>query len=117
MSGKKNGQATKEPNIHLVGKPRSQLSKLEADLSQRPWQQARDGVRVKLLPREGELYVLARSDDRRKKERAMRRRKMRKFLASKALLEQPVVRDDKKQVKDVLAGATVTAFARYKVGG
>jgi len=65
---------------YLVGTPRSQLGKLEADLSQRPWQQARDGVRVKLLPREGELYVLARSDERRKKERAMRRRKMRKLL-------------------------------------
>ena len=65
---------------YLVGTPRSQLSTLEADLLQRPWQQARDGVRVKLLPQEGELYVLARSEDRRKKERAMRHRKMRKFL-------------------------------------
>jgi len=65
---------------YLVGTPRSQLSKLEADLVQRPWVQARDGVRVKLLPQEGELYVLARSHDRRKKERAIRRRKMRKFL-------------------------------------
>jgi len=65
---------------YLVGTPRSQLNKLEAELLQRPWQQARDGVRVKLLPQDGELYVLARSDDRRKKERAMRRRKMRKLL-------------------------------------
>jgi hypothetical protein len=65
---------------YLVGTPRSQLTKLEGDLLDRPWQQARDGVRVKLLPREGELYVLARSDDRRKKERAMRRRKMRTLL-------------------------------------
>jgi len=65
---------------YLVGTPRSQLSKLESELLQRPWLQARDGVSVKLLPQEEELYVLARSDDRRKKERAMRRRKMRKFL-------------------------------------
>lgn len=65
---------------YLVGTPRSQLSKLEADLLDRPWRQAREGVRVKLLPREGELYVLAHSHDRRKKERAMRRRKMRAFL-------------------------------------
>ena len=65
---------------YLVGTPRSQLSKLEADLLERPWLQVRDGVRVKLLPQEGELYVLACSQDRRKKERAMRRRKMRKFL-------------------------------------
>lgn len=43
--------------------------------------------------------------------------KMRKFLAGKALVEQPFVRDDKKQVKDILGGATVTAFARFAVGG
>jgi len=65
---------------YLVGTPRSQLNRLEAALLERPWQQARDGVSVKLLPQDGELYVLARSEDRRKKERAMRRGKMRKFL-------------------------------------
>ena len=43
--------------------------------------------------------------------------KMKKFMASKALLEQPFVRDDKKKVKDILGEATVTAFARYAVGG
>ena len=42
--------------------------------------------------------------------------KMRKFLAGKALVEQPFVRDDKKTVKDILGGATVTAFARFAVG-
>ena len=43
--------------------------------------------------------------------------KMRKFLESKALIAQPFVRDDKKKVKDILAGAEVTAFARFTVGG
>jgi len=43
--------------------------------------------------------------------------KMRKFLAERALVEQPFIRDDKKKVKDILGGATVTAFARYAVGG
>ena len=43
--------------------------------------------------------------------------KLRKFLAANALLEQPFVRDEKKQVKELLAGATVTAFARFAVGG
>jgi elongation factor Ts len=42
--------------------------------------------------------------------------KIRKFVASNALLEQPFVRDEKKKVKDVLGGATVTAFARFAVG-
>jgi elongation factor Ts len=41
--------------------------------------------------------------------------KLRKFIASKALLEQPYVRDDKKQVKDILGDATIKAFARFAI--
>ena len=43
--------------------------------------------------------------------------KMKKFLSERALLEQPFVRDDKKQVKEILANAKVKAFARFAVGG
>ncbi len=43
--------------------------------------------------------------------------KMRKFMAGKALLEQAYVRDEKKQIKEVLGEAKVTAFARFSVGG
>lgn len=42
--------------------------------------------------------------------------KINKFLAARALLEQPFVRDDKKKVKDILGSARVTAFARFAVG-
>jgi len=42
--------------------------------------------------------------------------RMRKFLASKALLEQPFVREEKKQIRDILGPAKVTAFARFAVG-
>ena len=42
--------------------------------------------------------------------------KIKKFLAARALLEQPFVKDDKKQVKDILGEVTVTAFARFAVG-
>ncbi len=42
--------------------------------------------------------------------------KMRKYLAANALMEQPFVKDDKKTIKEILAGQTVTAFARYAVG-
>ena len=38
-------------------------------------------------------------------------------MAREALLEQAYVRDDKKQVKEVLGDAKVTAFARFSVGG
>jgi hypothetical protein len=68
--------ASDPPVQYLVGTPKGRLSKLEKDLLERPWQQARAGVEVKLLPREGELYVLARSVDRVAKERSMRRKQL-----------------------------------------
>jgi transposase len=64
---------------YLVGTPRSMLNKLDQSLTQLPWQQARQDVRVKLLPQDGEVFVLAQSQARRKKETAMRRRKLRKL--------------------------------------
>lgn len=62
---------------YLVGTPKALLSKLEKDLLERPWEAVHDGMSVKLLEHEGELYVQARSVDRQKKENAMRRRKLR----------------------------------------
>jgi transposase len=41
-----------------------------------PWKQAREGVEVKLVAEAGEVYVLAKSQDRVNKERAMRRRQL-----------------------------------------
>jgi transposase len=68
--------STPVPIYYLAGTPKGRLSKLEADLLQRPWQSVRPGVEVKVLPQENELYVFAQSQDRLKKERAMRRRQL-----------------------------------------
>ncbi len=66
-----------DPPVHyLVGTPKGRLSKLEAELRERPWAAVREGVAVKLLPQEGELYVYARSRDRVHKERSMRQRQL-----------------------------------------
>jgi transposase len=62
---------------YLVGTPKGRLTKLEKELSEQPWQEVRPQLRVKLLPQEGEVYVLAESGARIHKERAMRRRKLR----------------------------------------
>jgi DDE family transposase len=64
------------PVSYLVGTPKGRLTKLERDLLDKPWQEARPGVKVKLLPQNGELYVFAESKDRVSKERAMRRRQL-----------------------------------------
>jgi len=66
-----------EPAVkYLVGTPKGRLSRLEKQLLDKPWQQARPGVEVKLLAQSDELYVLAQSADRVHKERSMRRRQL-----------------------------------------
>jgi len=64
------------PGRYLVGTPKGRLTRLEQALLEQPWQEARPGVQVKLLPQDGELYVFAESRDRVAKERAMRRRQL-----------------------------------------
>lgn len=69
-------RASDPPVQYLVGTPKGRLNRLELDLLDRPWQEARPGVQVKLLPQDGELYVFAQSVDRIAKERAMRKRQL-----------------------------------------
>ena len=77
-----------DPPVHyLVGTPKGRLTQLESQLLALNWHHARDGVDVKLLPRSGELYVLARSRARVCKERAMRRRQLKKLWARLAELQ------------------------------
>lgn len=69
-------RAADPPVQYVVGTPKGRLTRLEGELLAKPWQQARPGVEVKLLPQDGELYVFAQSRDRVAKERAMRRRQL-----------------------------------------
>jgi transposase len=71
-----------DPPVHyLVGTPKGRLSRLEKDLLPKPWHEARPGVQVKLLPQDGEMYVFAQSVERIAKERAMRRRQLKRLWA------------------------------------
>ena len=74
-------RAADPPMHYLVGTPKGRLTRLEKHLIAQPWQEARPGVQVKLLAQEGELYVLAQSRDRVAKERAMRRRQLKRLWA------------------------------------
>ena len=74
------------PVYYLVGTPKGRLSRLEKDLLLKPWQEARPGVQVKLLPQEGEMYIFAQSHDRIAKERAMRKRQLKRLWARLAKL-------------------------------
>jgi transposase len=67
------------PVAYLVGTPRGRLNKLEKQFLQLPWAKVKEAVEVKLLARESELYILARSQGRRQKERAIRRRRLKRL--------------------------------------
>jgi hypothetical protein len=66
--------------FYLVGTPRSQIRQYEKKWLDLPWQKVRESVEVKLFAEAGELYVLAKSEGRRAKERAMRRKKLARLL-------------------------------------
>ena len=63
-----------------MGAPRGKMQKREKKWLELEWQQVRESVEVKLLAEEGELYVLAKSEGRRAKEQAIRRRKLVRLL-------------------------------------
>jgi transposase len=66
--------------FYLVGTPRSKVRQYEKKWLDLPWQKVRESVDVKLFTEDGELYVLAKSEGRRAKERAMRRKKLARLL-------------------------------------
>lgn len=65
---------------YLVGTPKSRLNKMEQALLDRPWSRIHDALQAKLLKQDGEVYVLARSEERRQKERAIHRRKLKRLI-------------------------------------
>jgi len=61
---------------YIVGTPKAMLRMFERYLTDKDWHQVQEGVEVKLVPGPDgeELFVLARSTDRRQKEHAMHQR-------------------------------------------
>ena len=79
---------------YLVGTPKGRLTKLEQAFLNRPWAKVREGVQVKRLATEEDVYVLAHSDARVDKERGMRRKRLRRYIERlKALQGQILTRD------------------------
>jgi transposase len=76
------------PISYLVGTPKGRLTKMEKALIALPWHTAREGVDVKLLPQDNELYVLAQSRMRIHKERGIRQRKLRALIKRLKELQQ-----------------------------
>jgi transposase len=61
---------------YLVGTPRSQMKRFEAELLKDDWTQVRPAVKVKkvAIPQAEETYILCRTDGRQEKEQAIRNR-------------------------------------------
>jgi hypothetical protein len=79
---------------YLVGTPKGRLSKLEQRFLGQDWARVRDGVEVKRLSVDDDTYVLARSAARVDKERAMRRRRLGRYVQRlHALQGQALTRD------------------------
>lgn len=81
---------------YLVGTPKGRLTKLENHLVDKDWQKVKTDVHVKLLQRDDEVYVLARSVPRRAKESSMRRKKLKACWARLKELQrrEKLTRDD-----------------------
>src|ERR1035438_955959 len=79
---------------YLVGTPKGRLSKLEQSFLGQPWAKVRDGVQVKRLATDEDVYVLAQSNARIDKERAMRRKRLRRYVDRlQAIQAQILTRD------------------------
>jgi transposase len=66
--------------FYRVGTPKGKIQQYAKKWLDLPWQKVRESVEVKLFEQEGELYVLAKSEGRRAKETAMRRKRLARFL-------------------------------------
>ncbi|HEY6369907.1 MAG TPA: IS1634 family transposase [Candidatus Sulfotelmatobacter sp.] len=80
--------------FYLVGTPRSKVRQHEKKWLDLPWQKVRESVEVKVFAEAGELYVLAKSEGRRAKERAMRRKKLVRLLRKLRAMQRSGPRRD-----------------------
>ena len=80
--------------FYLVGTPRSKIRQYEKKWLDLSWQKVRESVEVKLFAEAGELYVLAKSEGRRLKENAMRRKKLARLLRKLRAMQRSGPRRD-----------------------
>jgi transposase len=73
-------RSSRKETYYLVGTSRAKVKQYEKKWLELPWRKVRDSVQVKLFEKEGELYVLAKSEGRQAKEIAIRRKKLARLL-------------------------------------
>lgn len=109
---------------YIIGTPKSMLRKFEAELLDKTWHTVREGLEVKLCHRDelakGELFVVCRSADRRKKDEAILRRSEEKIesrLKSMTSRSQKQKRDVQKVEREIgkLLGQNTRASRLFDV--
>jgi len=73
-------RSSRKETYYLVGTSRAKVRQYEKKWLELPWRKVRDSVRVKLFEKDGELYVLAKSEGRQAKEIAIRRKKLTRLM-------------------------------------
>jgi transposase len=73
-------RSSRKETYYLVGTSRAKVQQYEKKWLELPWRKVRDSVQVKLFEKDGELYVLAKSEGRQAKEIAIRRKKLARLL-------------------------------------
>src|SRR6516165_6363695 len=80
--------------FYLVGTPKGRVHQQEKKWLDLPWQQVRESVQVKLYEHEGELYVLAKSEGRQAKEKAIRRKRLARLLRKLRVMRHSLPKRD-----------------------
>lgn len=97
------------PMSYLVGTGKGKIKQYEKKWLDLPWHKVRDSVEVKLFEQDGELYVLAKSEGRQRKEIAMRRKRLARLLRKLRVMRRSLPSRDQLLMR---IGAAKTAAGR-----
>jgi transposase len=97
------------PVSYLVGTGKGKIKQYEKKWLDLPWHKVRDSVEVKLFEQDGELYVLAKSEGRQRKEIAMRRKRLARLLRKLRAMRRSLPSRDQLLMR---IGAVKTAAGR-----
>jgi transposase len=97
------------PMSYLVGTGKGKIKQYEKKWLDLPWHKVRDSVEVKLFEQAGELYVLAKSEGRQRKEIAMRRKRLARLLRKLRAMRRSLPSRDQLLMR---IGAVKTAAGR-----
>lgn len=97
------------PMSYLVGTGKGKIKQYEKKWLDLPWHKVRDSVEVKLFEQDGELYVLAKSAGRQRKEIAMRRKRLARLLRKLRAMRRSLPSRDQLLMR---IGAVKTAAGR-----